>query len=263
MRRTRGRASRPAPNLVQLYTGFVYRGPALLAEILDIARGRRSRAGTDMNADASAIDATAAADAVHALRLQRLPPVCRGHRERRGGYQPVPARRDRNHHRARRTHRTLAGTAQSRQRHRSGAHRGLHRRGSLHRLHQVPAALPGGRHRRRAARDAHRVGRAVHRLRAVHRALPGRLHRHGPAARQSRTCARWRCRPPSTAACATKPTTSASSVARPSAPPCSPTRNAARILRAMNALDMNSAKRRAIFERFRAANPHPTTELEY
>jgi endonuclease III len=26
---------------------------------------------------------------------------------------------------------------------------------------------------------------------------------------------------------------------------------------------MNSAKRRAIFERFRAANPHPTTELEY
>jgi len=26
---------------------------------------------------------------------------------------------------------------------------------------------------------------------------------------------------------------------------------------------MNAAKRRAIFERFRAANPHPTTELEY
>jgi endonuclease-3 len=26
---------------------------------------------------------------------------------------------------------------------------------------------------------------------------------------------------------------------------------------------MNNAKRRAIFERFRAANPHPTTELEY
>jgi len=26
---------------------------------------------------------------------------------------------------------------------------------------------------------------------------------------------------------------------------------------------MNSAKRQAIFERFRAANPHPTTELEY
>ena len=26
---------------------------------------------------------------------------------------------------------------------------------------------------------------------------------------------------------------------------------------------MNPQKRRAIFERFRAANPHPTTELEY
>jgi endonuclease III len=42
----------------------------------------------------------------------------------------------------------------------------------------------------------------------------------------------------------------------------SPPRNAARVPRHDTVL-MNPAKRREIFERFRAANPHPTTELEY
>ena len=65
-----------------------------------------------MSADASAIDDAAAADAVHALRLPRLPPVRRGDRERRGGHQPVPARRHRNHRRARGAHRPRARAAQ-------------------------------------------------------------------------------------------------------------------------------------------------------
>ncbi len=71
---------------------------------------------------------------------------------------------------------------QPRQRPRSRAHRGVHRRRTLHRLHQVPAALPGGCDHRRAAPHAHRHRRAVHGLRAVRGALPGRLHHHDPAA---------------------------------------------------------------------------------
>ena len=97
---------------------------------------------------------------------------------------------------------------QPRQRHRSGAHGGVHRRRTLHRLHQVPAALPGGCDRRRAAPHAHRRRRAVHGLRAVRRALPGRLHHHDPAAGEP-ACRRSRCRPPRTHARVTTRTTNA------------------------------------------------------
>jgi endonuclease-3 len=54
----------------------------------------------------------------------------------------------------------------------------------------------------------------------------------------------------------------ASRGARLSALRHSPPRNAARDRR-RDFSQMNPAKRREIFERFRAANPHPTTELEY
>jgi endonuclease-3 len=53
-----------------------------------------------------------------------------------------------------------------------------------------------------------------------------------------------------------------SRVAQRSALRHSPPRNAARVRR-RDFFQMNSAKRREIFERFRAANPQPTTELEY
>ena len=102
--------------------------------------------------------------------------------------------------------------AQSRQRPRSRAHRGVHRRRTLHRLHQVPAALPGGCDHRRAAAHAHRHRGAVHGLRAVRRALPGRLHHHDPAAGEpvavARAAARRRTR-----ARATTRTTNASRAA--------------------------------------------------
>ena len=60
----------------------------------------------------------------------------------------------------------------------------------------------------------------------------------------------------------TKPTTSASHAAPLNAPPHSRQKNVARDRR-HEARPMNPEKRRVIFERFRAANPHPTTELEY
>src|SRR5688572_32504488 len=54
---------------------------------------------------------------------------------------------------------------------------------------------------------------------------------------------------------------SAARAARRSGPPSWPTRNAGRVPDERG--PMNPQKRRAIFEKFRAANPHPTTELEY
>ena len=65
-----------------------------------------------------------------------------------------------NHHRARRTHGTRAGTAQSRQRHRAAPTVAFIDEDRCYRLHQVPAALPGGRHRRAHRGDAYRVDRA-------------------------------------------------------------------------------------------------------
>ena len=72
---------------------------------------------------------------------------------------------------------------------------------------------------------------------------------------------RWRCQPPPPAAHATRLITSAARAAPRSGPRSSPTRNAGRVPDERR--PMNPQKRREIFERFRAANPHPTTELEY
>ena len=58
---------------------------------------------------------------------------------------------------------------------------GLDRRGALHRLRTMPAAVSRRRHRRRGEVHAHRPRRALHRLRAVHPALPGGLHRNASA----------------------------------------------------------------------------------
>ena len=57
---------------------------------------------------------------------------------------------------------------------------------ALHRLRPVPAGLPRGCDRRRAALHAHGDRDAVHRLRTLPCALPGRLHRAA-----SRRPARW------------------------------------------------------------------------
>ena len=104
--------------------------------------------------------------------------LCRGHRERRRTHQPVPAGRRRRHRPPGRVDEPgRPGTAQSGERHRRAAPARPRRRSLVHRLHAVPAGLPGRLHRRRAEADAHGHSRAVHRLRAVPSGLSGRLHR--------------------------------------------------------------------------------------
>ena len=73
--------------------------------------------------------------------------------------------------------RSRAAAAQPGERRRVGAAHRLDRRGPLHRLRPLPAALPRRCHRRRRQVSAHGDRRALHGLRAVPRALPGRLHR--------------------------------------------------------------------------------------
>src|SRR6266404_5969871 len=100
-------------------------------------------------------------------------------------------------------------------------------------MHAVHRCLPGRRHRRRAGLYAHGGRRVVHRLRALRGALPGRLHRHGAAARRMEREAQ---------ACRRRAQEHPGGAPRPK---------------------MNPAKRRKIYERLRAANPHPSTELKY
>jgi hypothetical protein len=67
--------------------------------------------------------------------------------------------------------------AESGERGRVAAARGLDRRGALHRVRALLAALPRRCHRRRVEVSAHRHRRALHGLRAVPGALSRRLHR--------------------------------------------------------------------------------------
>ena len=104
-----------------------------------------------------------AADAMHALRLRRLPAVCARRSPTASADQPLPARRRRRDRRARRlTGRPAVpldrgcGTPRT-------ARRGADRRGALHRLHAVHRRVPGRRDRRRREAHARGAARAVHR----------------------------------------------------------------------------------------------------
>src|SRR5689334_21232445 len=130
----------------------------------------------------------------------------------------------------------------------------------MHRLHEMFAALSRRRDRRRTPAHAHRRRRALHGLRTMRRALPRGLHRDDPVAQESVAvpgpAGRFRL---------------------PRALPRSqrthrPQRGFARrhtgreeAWRPLVTREryVNAAKRRVMFERFRAPNPHPTTELEY
>ena len=118
-------------------------------------------------------------------------PGCRPYAEaiaaRRGRHQPLPAGRRRHHRRARAR---CSGGRCSRSIPQHGAEGpplvAQIDEAALHRLRQVPAALPGRCHRRGAASRCTPSAGAVHGLRAVRRALPGRLHHHGAARARSR-----------------------------------------------------------------------------
>src|SRR5690348_11330989 len=126
--------------------------------------------------------------------------------------------------------------------------------GALHRLRALHRRLSGGRDRRGARSDAYRGRRLVHRLRALPAALPGRLHRHVAARERmdAGVAPRGR-RARHTPAQATGKERSALAWRGRAQgnPRCAPR------------AQMNPQKRRQIYERFRAANPYPTTELKY
>ena len=119
----------------------------------------------------------AAANAMHQVRLRRLPPLRGGHRRRRGrlstSARPAAPK-------ASRAWRRLTGRAVSRSIRSTAIERPRRSPLStkpLHRLHAVHPGLPG-RRIVGAAKQMHTViADAVHRLRPVRAALPGRLHR--------------------------------------------------------------------------------------
>ena len=80
-------------------------------------------------------------------------------------------------------------SVESGERRRVTAARRLDRRGALHRLRALPAALPGGCDRGRGQVLAYRARRSLHGVRAVPGALPGRLHRNAAG---RRACCRLR-----------------------------------------------------------------------
>src|SRR5258706_12513871 len=128
------------------------------------------------------------------------------------------------------------------------------RRGGVHRLHALHRCLPGGRHRRRAGHGAPGGRVLVHRLRALPAALPGRLHRARAAAGRVDRPAQAR-RRRARAAPAAAPRAERSALAWGRGAQGDP----GRAPRAQ----MNPAKRREIYRRFRAANPNPGTGLKY
>src|SRR5258706_879533 len=121
-------------------------------------------------------------------------------------------------------------------------------------MHAVHRCLPGRRHRRRAGLYAHGGRRLVHRLRALRGALPGRLHRHGAAARRMEREAQ---------ACRRRAWSSATAAPRGARSALARRRRAQDHPGGAPRPKMNPAKRRKIYERLRAANPHPSTELKY
>ena len=135
----------------------------------------------------------AAANPVHALRVRRLPSLCRGAGGRIVRHQPLPARRRTCNRRAGRADRTRGKAARSGMRRAHTIARGGHRRGRVHRLHAVHRRLPGRCDPRRAEADARRAAVAMLGMRAVCRTLPGRLHRHA-ASRPGVERRRCRCR---------------------------------------------------------------------
>ena len=91
----------------------------------------------------------AAADPMHALRLSGMPALRVGDRRaaRRRSTNARRAAAPRFEHWPNFCGRRIP-SVESRQRRGSAAARGMDRRGALHRLRALPAALPGGRHRR-------------------------------------------------------------------------------------------------------------------
>src|SRR5882672_9625302 len=127
-------------------------------------------------------------------------------------------------------------------------------RGRVHRLRALHRRVPGRRDRRCAGLHAHGGGGVVHWLRALRAALPGRLHRYAQTRGRMDANAearRRRARPATAAA----PRRGGGALARGRRAPLDPG-GAPRA-------QVNPAKRRAIYERLRAANPNPTTELKY
>jgi len=120
---------------------------------------------------------SASPDAMHQVRLPRMPSLCRSRCKRRGQLQPMPAGRRRRCRATRCVARQTGDSAQFRQRRRKAAAVGGYRRTSLHRLHVVHAGLSGRCNSWRTETDAYGDRRALYRLRFVCAALPRRLHR--------------------------------------------------------------------------------------
>jgi len=131
-----------------------------------------------------------AANPVHTMRLSPLPGLraCAG--RRRGRSQSLSTGWNRNGHGARKTAQPAFPTARPGMRRHHAAHACRDRRGRLHRLHQVPAGMPGRCHHWRSKAHAHCHGPALYGLRIVHRALSGRLHCTGTRARAIGSLAR-------------------------------------------------------------------------
>ena len=238
-------------NLVQLYTGFVYRGPALL---------NRKPPGPPLNPPdlRRCHRRAAAADAVHALRLSELSrhtprpsPAARrtSTNVRRAARRPCSRWQ---HSPAARSRRSTRTTASSRRPPWRSSTR------------NVVSAAPSACRPARPMRSSERRGSCIPSWRSCARAA-NCASRLVPW-----TAFRWcRCSSsPAHAALSLPP--AAASRERYAGPPrahraaCRRTRRVARGQEARRAqLLMNAAKRHAIFERFRAANPKPTTELEY
>ena len=142
------------------------------AATVEWRHGRCSRDGADR-----AHRCVAAANAMPALRLRRLPSLRRRDRARQRQHQPMPSRRRGHHSGAREAARYTAAAARSSTRRSRTAPRCKHRRGRVHRVHLVHRRLSGRRDRRRGKAHAYRTCRPLHRLRALRAALPGRLHR--------------------------------------------------------------------------------------
>ena len=208
-----------------------------------------------------------------ALRRARLPFLCRSHRSRTGADRPLPAGRGIHHCGAGAPSGRPAGASRHDSRSAAAAGASLHRRGDLHRLHAVHPRMPHRCDRRRPRQDAYGDRRALHRVRAC-ACRPARSTASSCAPRAATGATRTR----NARACSTPCATSASPIrcargamharaqaarARSAGPPWPPHWRGRGRAAPLRDDAMNPAKRREIYERLRAQNPNPRSELEY
>src|ERR1700744_1422572 len=212
---------------------------------------------------------------MRAMRLSRLPALCRSHRPWRCAHQLLPTRWRSRHRQAGDPAGSTRPAPRSRTWDRKTAHACAYCRNRLHRLHQMHPGFPGGPHRRLSQMDAYDHSRRLHRLRTMYSRLPGRLHRPGAdasGADRPGSCRSGETAFPTprdasgattrTARCGTGSTQGRSRHTGRPGQPCAG-RTGPRQGKTAGFHIVKRADIVEMFSRLRELDPHPTTELTY